>query len=694
MPDILLEGCASRPLAAYLKALGILRLVGEQADANARGAWQNGAFLLSSSLDRQALCDFFMETWQPTPLVTPWNGGSGFYPGDNREGIDALAQSTSPRLAAYREVIARIRNWPELKRLASLPPKEGEKERKAVRTKYKQLFLQRCRAELPDACLPWLDATCIVGGGDPVFSPLLGTGGNEGRLEYCSNFMRHVAQIFACQPEKSRAWLEGALFGLPVNGLPKSAAGQFDPGRAGGCNQCMGASLEDPPTNSWDFLLLFEGTLLFAGSLTRRAPEDPNDVCFPFCVEGSAAGFASSSLTDKGRGEIWMPLWSRTASLREVRRLLGEGRASLGRRQARNGLDFARAIASLGVDRGIDGFERYSFLERRGQSYVALPSGSLSVHYQPQVALLDPVARWVQQPCRKKREPASLASARRHLATALFACTRTPDAPRFVAVSRALALMDALPGLPGLLAAPCTPLSPDWISACDDGGPEVRLAAALASLRGSGKLGPFRAHLSPVTPHALYRWEDTSDHHVPWRGETLEGLGRMFLRRLVLAQRYGEDPLRADLRLSPADLLPLLDGRLDVELLRDLLRAFSLVGRPQRLPEAWCTPLRQARLPHAVALLKLLYTPLPQDAGLDRERLRPEQRILRLVQAGRLAEACALAAQRLRIAGGGGLYLPTSFAESVRALSPAAVLACLAVPVDGRALLHQLRQPS
>lgn len=689
MPDILLEGCASRPLAAYLKALGILRLVGEQVDANARGAWQNGAFLLSSSLDRQALCDFFMETWQPTPLVTPWNGGSGFYPGDNREGIDALAQSTSPRLAVYREVIARIRNWPEL----VAPPKE-KKQLDELRKRCKETFLQRCRAELPESCLPWLDATCILRTDKAVFAPLLGTGGNEGRLEYSSNFMRHVTKIFACPPEESRAWLESALFGLPVNGLPKSAAGQFDPGHAGGCNQDTGPYRADVPVNPWDFLLLFEGALLFAGSLTRRAPEDPNDVCFPFCVEGLAAGFASSSLTDKGRGEIWMPLWSRTASLREVRRLLGEGRASLGRRQARNGLDFARAIASLGVERGIDGFERYSFLERRGQSYVALPSGSLSVQYQPQVALLDPVARWVQQRCRQKEEPNSLTAARRRLAAAVFACTRTPDAPRFVAVSRALARMDALPGLPGLLAAPCTPLSPDWISACDDGGPEVRLAAALASLRGSGKLGPFRAHLSPVTPHALYRWEDTSDHHVPWRGETLEGLGRMFLRRLVLAQRYGEDPLRADLRLSPADLLPLLDGRLDVELLRDLLRAFSLVGRPQRLPEAWCASLRRARLPHAVALLKLLYTPLPQDAGLDRARLRPEQRIPRLVQAGRIEEACALAAQRLRIAGGGGLHLPTSFAESVRALSPAAVMACLAVPVDGRALLHQLRQPS
>ena len=33
MPDILLEGCTSRPLASCLKALGILRLVGEQQDA-------------------------------------------------------------------------------------------------------------------------------------------------------------------------------------------------------------------------------------------------------------------------------------------------------------------------------------------------------------------------------------------------------------------------------------------------------------------------------------------------------------------------------------------------------------------------------------------------------------------------------------------------------------------------------------
>ena len=158
MPDILLEGCTSRPLASCLKALGILRLVGEQQDAQVRGAWRNGCFVLSSSLDKETLCDFFLHVWQPTPLVSPWNGGSGFYPGDNTEGIDAITQSTDPRLAGYRAVIARIRDWPEFRMLASLPAGQARKQRDSVREEGKNIFLQRCRAELPEVCLPWLDA--------------------------------------------------------------------------------------------------------------------------------------------------------------------------------------------------------------------------------------------------------------------------------------------------------------------------------------------------------------------------------------------------------------------------------------------------------------------------------------------------------------------------------------------------------
>lgn len=43
------------------------------------------------------------------------------------------------------------------------------------------------------------------------------------------------------------------------------------------------------------------------------------------------------------------------------------------------------------------------------------------------------------------------------------------------------------------------------------------------------------------------------------------------------AQRLGASPWRAHIRLDPADLLPLLEGRIDAALLAELVRAFSLV---------------------------------------------------------------------------------------------------------------------
>jgi CRISPR-associated protein Csx17 len=54
-----LAGCAPVPLAAYLKALGVLRVLGSQADPGARGAWRADTFVLTTRLDRPALLEFF-----------------------------------------------------------------------------------------------------------------------------------------------------------------------------------------------------------------------------------------------------------------------------------------------------------------------------------------------------------------------------------------------------------------------------------------------------------------------------------------------------------------------------------------------------------------------------------------------------------------------------------------------------------
>lgn len=696
MAEIIFNGCTSRPLVAYLKALGILRLVSEQKDSNACGAWRHdGYFILFSSLDRQDICDFFLNDWHPTPVVSPWNAGSGFYPkkGDEYSGLNLILQSNNPRLREYKDVISRILKWNEIRDFG----KCLKDERKDDLKKKKSRILQLCRSELPEVCLSWLDAAYILNANQFKFSPLLRTGGNEGNLEYSSHFMQHVDTVLSSSTEKPvKNWLQSALFAT-ASCLPKKPkpTGQFDPGRAGGCNQGNGFFVKKAPVNPWDFILMLEGALLFAGAIVRRSPADPAQVSFPFSVQNLFAGFSSSSVKTKSAGEIWLPLWSQPASLREVRRLLGEGRATLNRCQAANALDFAQSIASLGVERGIEQFERYSFLERRGESYVALPAGRLSVRYRPEVSLLEPVTRWLElskhKKDKKKEEPATLTSARRQLSAALFACAHTPDVYHFQAVSRALAHMDALPNLSTLLKAPCSDLSDSWISVCDDAKPEVRIAAALASLKREKKLGSLRAQIAPIDPYYQSRWAEKEDQYVCGRATSLEFIGKLFLHRLLLAQRFGVTPFNASVNLQPADLMPLLQNTVDFALLQDLVRAFSLV-QSHSLPECWKKPLRSQRLPHALALLKLLYTPLPNDCGLDTKRLHPELRIARLVQANRLEEACMLAAQRVRIAGGTGIYLPASFAESVRGMSSASVLACLAVPVDSRALLRDLYQ--
>ena len=48
MTQILLRGCAPEPLIHYLKALGILRLIAEQLDPQARAAWHGDTFMLET----------------------------------------------------------------------------------------------------------------------------------------------------------------------------------------------------------------------------------------------------------------------------------------------------------------------------------------------------------------------------------------------------------------------------------------------------------------------------------------------------------------------------------------------------------------------------------------------------------------------------------------------------------------------
>src|SRR5690606_6976681 len=130
--------------------------------------------------------------------------------------------------------------------------------------------------------------------------------------------------------------------------------------------------------------------VLFSAAASRRlGVEGTSSTSAPFAIRANPSGHPSVSAREKAaRGEQWFPLWERPATLREIRALLSEGRAQLGRAPVRDPVDMARAIARLGVARGISAFERYGYIERNGMNNYAVPLGRWKVTAQPHQELL------------------------------------------------------------------------------------------------------------------------------------------------------------------------------------------------------------------------------------------------------------------------------------------------------------------
>ena len=145
--EVELRGCTPDPLMAYLKALGLFRLVSEQKDSSARTRWQNDSFFLRSALDRDGLVEFLLNDYRPTPIVSPWNGGSGFYPKDNTKAMEKIGEQDSPRFRLWNEVIAEGRQILIRSQMLQVAKKD-----------LKRWVLAQCRARFPDDALGWLDA--------------------------------------------------------------------------------------------------------------------------------------------------------------------------------------------------------------------------------------------------------------------------------------------------------------------------------------------------------------------------------------------------------------------------------------------------------------------------------------------------------------------------------------------------------
>lgn len=729
-----LAGCAPVPLAHYLKALGILRLVAEQCDKNATGRWENDRFVLESGLDGQGLTRFFLEDYRPTPILSPWNGRAGYLEGEKGEDstrtgarlLSKFRKNKAPRLAFYSELIAELDRFAALKEMNSVRArkktlgKHHEEELKELGKKEAQIkreLFTLIRNTLPEHLLIWIDA-CIALGEETFFAPLLGgSGGVERSMDIGVNFMQNLEEIMdvttGLPTEQSNHWLDVSLFGTTGRIDVTNTAGSLAPGNLGGANATTGFG-RGLAINPWDFILMLEGAVVFQPSVTRKfGTSGQENLSYPFCVDPTTTGAGGLAFLDQkkvrsGKSEVWVPLWSKPASHLEIKAIFREGRITADKRGrlAKTGLDCAAAIASLGVDRGLSSFQRFVFLARSGDNDIAVEAGRFHVKSNPNAGLLHNLQSFLDRLrafARSDNTPNRIRSLTKRLEDTLFVVASRKDARR--EIQQTLMLLGELQsalctGQIALIASdkkraavpPVPVLSETWVQAADDGSPEFRIAAALAGLY--DKDLPMRVHLAPVAVDG-HDWNPQSRLAVWGGGSLVPNLIAVLERRLLEAERLELDdkPLKGHAAADAAAVSALLLRRIDDTRTAALLQGLALAKLPWKLPRRETTDALP--LPAAYLVLKPFFTP---DALLHRLKLlAPDARLplpAQLVvwlRTNQVDKALKLAWQRARI---GGLDFPgfPSKPPSGKGLDGRRLLAALMAPLDLRDLNLQLRR--
>ena len=731
MAVVALGGCRATPLLSYLQALGVLRLLHEQCAPDLTSYWDGSTLHVKGDLTQETIAKFFVEEYEPTPMLSPWNGGGGFRTLKHEKGEQAVAEietSDDSRLASFRTAISAARVVWDLGRRDGWveerwKEKAGETKRYSLKVD-KATFLAACRAVFPDEALDWLDAAVVLTDArKPQFPLLLGTGGNLGRLDLATTYMEAISDLFnPKQTNRSTQLLAHALFGEGNPKLENLKAGQYAPGAAATMNSWAfdAGTAGRNVANPWSVVLGMEGALLFASGVARRFGGSQGKATMPFTVASDKVGYAAAEGEDV-KGEFWAPIWQRPMTVPELRRVIAEGRLSWRGKQAASGVDAAKALSTLGVDRGFSHFERYVIANRfGGRSPLAMPVGSFVATRQPadRVSLLSTTDTWLARVRGQRDLPRAAGSALRRVQAAQWKVTQNPDSEALQDVLVKLAALEWAvsrnPRIAKAVGGPVPSLDRKaWGPLLDDGSVEWRLAAALATQR-DRRLSrpPTSSERRSATANVLFRpvtLHDTYWNRLEWdtrptagpRGSVTDRLAAAVMARSVLAADragsdinvltvgvggqvafdYAEWVGRADV---DAFLNSLVDGRslVDERRLNGLLSAAALLDGPPRIK--WPYNDHPVMADPARAVLGAFFHPRPVRTPATDENpeghdvlLLPGRSWPRQLHAGRTAGVFREALVRLRTAG----FEPAVRAGSVGVPDPRRLLASLLIPV-------------
>ena len=644
----ILKGCAPTPFSNYLKAVGLFKIIAEQKDPKITACWDNDRLILNTELSKDEIVEFVLKQYRPSPIVAPWSYNK--YEKAITECKDII---TSERFKSYKETVDRIEDViSEFCKITKTKKFEKASIDPKTKPKAKPLFLRLCRNTLPDDAVPWLDAVFVLTGQDVKYAPILGSGANDGNFDMAQNFLTKLKILLDDKnTDKSKTWLESALFGEIVK-LDEAKMVGHNPDGAGGPNS--GTGFEGKPlSNPWEYVLMMEGTIMFGGSIARRQSTNTDKAIFPFTTNAANIGYATASSDEGGnntRGEIWLPIWQNPTTYKELLHVCNEGRVQLDGRQAKTGVEFARAIASYGAERGISEFQQFCILKRKGDAYLTINADKMRTAYEPAVHLLSEIDTWYSPIIKQSTSKGASASIKRmvrNLDGAIMKFCKYQTKQLMLEVLILVGKLDRYVSRYEDLKT-ALKLSPDWLEYCYDESVEFRLAASVASIKSKYSVDSIRTNMENIV-HERGVWTYKKDSiFTVWseNDDVLRNMSRILLRRSVDAKIKSASsiPIEAFIPAEIDDVNEFLHGNFDMKKMSDLLPALSIIDMESGMTYPWKNIRRDSMimaLPEAYIIMKLVY---PPDT---KENIPFDSKVLDLLSAGRIDDAYAKASYML-----------------------------------------------
>ena len=636
MMEFLFEGCNNTNFGSYLKGLGIFRIFGKKYD-NVKAYWKNDAlyiYLPFNSYDE--IINFFLNEYEPTPIVSPWNMGSGF--NSDKKELNNLKNydkndTNYPRLKNYIDVIIKTENI----------VKTITKNKKGTQADKKSEIVRICRNLLPEKTVKWIDAALILDNNDEInYTKILTTGGNEGNLDYSITYMSDIYKVF--KSKNSKNLLKNSLFNCFTDQLIESKVGKFIPGRAGGFNEGFGFENKDFNANPWDFIFLIEGTLFFSTGIGKKSISNSMFIRSPFTVESSV-----DIESKKHIYEIWTPLWKNPAYLYEIEKMFENGRVEISNSPVTKGTEFIQAIKNYGVDRGIYKFTRYKLLNTRGNSgYVATPVDSYNVNYVKNVDIIKEINTLLLKLDNyiyniNNTIPESLLKLRRKVDDSLFYILKHDISIGIEELFYNIGKMEKyLASIKHNNVPLISGLSPDWINLNSSPSNEYIIASAISSIY------YIRKYIEPViyNDKTLIKWDDAMNYYSFNGSNIYKKLANVLYRGYIENEKTlsKNNPFKSRIKIDPEYATILINGDINEDKLEHLLYGFMWINWNKN--QNFLT-LKNAEQPIMIyteyATIKLLYLNCRMRIGNDNILMKGNTKIIGMLKANNIEGAYKIA---------------------------------------------------